>query len=88
MCGNINALRSDEVFDLAPGETKELKGWVYLEPFKEPGVYKVVFLYANRPSLEWKGIPLGEHDKMAMWFIRLSTKATLSSNELVFTVGS
>jgi hypothetical protein len=86
MCGNINALRPEEVFDLARGETKELKDWISLEPFKMPGVYRVVFLYANRPLLEWKGIPLGEHDRTAMGLIRRSTEATLSSNELVFSV--
>lgn len=86
MCGNINSLKPDELFYLAPGETKELKGWASLEPFGEPGVYRVVYLYANRPALEWKGIPLGEHDESTMWFVRRSTQCTLSSNELVFSV--
>jgi hypothetical protein len=86
MCGNINALRPKEVFDLARGETKELKDWISLAPFKMRGVYRVVFLYANRLLLEWKAIPLGEHDRTAMGLIRRSTEATLLSNELVFSV--
>jgi hypothetical protein len=88
MCGNINPLESHEVFALLPGETKKLSTWGALAPFNEPGAYKVVFLYANRPSLEWKGIPLGEHNKVTMWLVRLSTSVTLSSNELLFTVSN
>ena len=83
-CGNVNALESDEVFRLGPGETKELKEW--LPPFVKPGSYRVKFLYANRPSMEWKGLALGVHHPGAMWRIRHSTECTLTSNELPFTI--
>ena len=85
-CGNMNPLQADEVFDLAPGASKELTGWVYLEPFARPGQYRVVFLYANRPSLTWKGGALGHDDPAAMKRVRISTPCSLVSNEVVFTI--
>ena len=83
-CGNINALGWGEVFRLGPGESKELKEW--LPPFRKPGSYRVTFLYANRPSIEWKGMVLGMHNPAAMWRVRHSTESTLASNEVTFTV--
>ena len=83
-CGNVNALGWDEVFRIAPGESKELKEW--LPPFRKPGSYRVKFLYANRPSIEWKGIVMGMHNPAAMLRVRHSTEATLASNEVTFTV--
>ena len=85
-CGNINRLKAEEVFTLAPGESKELKNWIYLEPFAKAGKYKVVFLYANRPTLKWSGIPLGEHDAKAMGRVKNSTECSLVSNEVSFTI--
>ena len=83
-CGNINSLDWDEVFRLAPGETKEMKVW--LPRFKAPGQYRVQFFYENRPGMEWGGIELGIHNPIAMWRVKNSTACSLSSNELFFTV--
>ncbi|HSK72527.1 MAG TPA: hypothetical protein VK892_12560 [Pyrinomonadaceae bacterium] len=85
-CGLMNALKSDEVFWLASGETKELQNWVYLPPFEEPGVYRVAFLYANRPSLKWRNESSLQHNQVAFWRAKHSTETTIVSNELVFTV--
>lgn len=85
-CGNINPLKADEVFVLAPGESKELKNWIYLEPFAKAGKYNVVFLYANRPTLKWSGLPLGEHDAKAMERVKNSTECSLVSNEVSLTI--
>ena len=84
MCGNINALKWDEVFRLAPGETKELAE--YMPAFRKPGNYRVRVLYANRPWMKWLGIELGTHDPIAMWRVKHSTETTVISNEVFFTV--
>ena len=83
-CGNMNALEWDEVFRLTPGETKEIEYWS--PPLMEPGVYRVAFLYANRPSVRWEGMSFGFHNPLAMWRVRHSTECTLVSHEIVFTV--
>ncbi len=83
-CGNINTLKWDDVFRLAPGETKEMKTW--LPRFKAPGQYRVQIFYANRPWMKWSGIELGTPNPIAMWRVKNSTECSLSSNELFFTV--
>lgn len=83
--GNINALRPDEVFTLAPGESETFRTYVWTT-FSKPGKYRVQYEYENRPSMEWGGIVLGEHDGGAMQRIRASTACKLTSNEVVFTV--
>ncbi len=65
-CGNINALRRGEVFRLAPGETRELGPWIHLPGLRTPGTAKAVMHYSNVPDLEWRGIPLGSHDRAEM----------------------
>ena len=84
-CGNLNSLRPEEVFTLAPGETKELTELPINHQFR-PGTHRVMFLYANKPTLGWRGIPLGEHDPQAMERVRGSSACTLSSNEVVLNV--
>lgn len=87
-CGNVRGLSSGEVFRLEPGGTKELGEWAaWLPTFREPGVYRVAFLYANRPSMDWQeGGGVGFHHPLEMWRVRRSTEAAAVSNELVFTV--
>lgn len=85
-CGNINSLKSDEVFSLAPGESKALGDWIGSPQLTEPGTYRVVFYYANDPGLKWQGIPLGQHDPDAMRRIEESDRCRLVSNELKLTV--
>jgi hypothetical protein len=85
-CGNINPLRSEEVFVLKQDESRELGQWVSLPAFRVPGVYDVQLKYENRPSLEWSGLPLGPHDADAMRRVRDSTPCVLESNVLTFRV--
>jgi hypothetical protein len=85
-CGNINALKNDEVFTLEPGKKKDLAEWVGQPSLPEPGTYKVVFYYANEPGQKWKGVPLGEHDAGAMARVQNSTPCRLKSNEVTITV--
>ena len=84
-CGNINALRPDEIFTIAPGETETFRTNVWAV-FSKPGKYRVRYVYENRPSMEWKGIVLGQHDEEAMRRVRESTSCKLISNEVVFIV--
>ena len=83
-CGNINSLKWDEVFRLAPGETREMKVW--LPVFRKPGAYRIKFFYTNQPWKKWSGIELGTHNPIAMWRVKHSTECSLISNEVVFTV--
>jgi hypothetical protein len=85
-CGNINALKSSEVFTLDPGKSKDLSDWIGAPQLAEPGTYSVVFYYANGPGLKWQGVPLGRHDPGAMKQVEKSHKCLLISNELKLTV--
>jgi hypothetical protein len=85
-CGNVNALKGDEVFTLAPGTSKDLPDWIGSPQLTEPGTYSVVFYYANDPGLKWQGVPLGRHDPDAMKQVKKSHKCLLISNELKLTV--
>jgi len=84
-CGNINALRPDEIFSIAPGESATFRTNVPAV-FSKPGKYRVRYMYENRPLMEWKGIVLGQHDEGAMRRVRESTACKLTSDELVFIV--
>lgn len=85
LCGNINALRPDEVFTLAPGESETFRTPVWAV-FSKPGKYRVRYEYENRPLMEWGGIVLGEHSEAAMRRVRESTACKLTSDEVIFTV--
>jgi hypothetical protein len=85
-CGNINALKKDEIFTLEPGRKKDLAEWVGQPALPAPGTYKVVFYYANEPGRKWEGVPLGEHDAGAMARVQKSTSCRLKSNEVTITV--
>jgi hypothetical protein len=85
-CGMMNSIKSDEVFQMNSGETREVKHWTFLPPFKEPGVYRVAYLYANRPSLKWHNESSMQHNAIAFWKAKHSTETNIVSNEIVFTV--
>ena len=84
-CGNINALRREEVFTLAPGQSENLPMSVWAV-FSKPGKYRVRFEYENRPLMEWGGIVLGQHYEGTMLRVRESTACKLTSNEVIFVV--
>ena len=85
-CGNINALKADEVFTLKPGESKVIDRGVGIPPFPGPGKYRIKFFYSNIPDIKWSGVPLGKHDPQAASKIPGSTPCKLISNELIVTV--
>jgi hypothetical protein len=85
-CGLMNPLKADEVFRLEPGESRELESWAYLSPFEAPGIYRVAFLYANRPSMKWRNEDSFQSDSV-LSLVKQSTEITTVSNEIVFTVG-
>ncbi|HQU84259.1 MAG TPA: hypothetical protein PKY59_14075 [Pyrinomonadaceae bacterium] len=85
-CAFMNNIRSDEVFWLASGEKREMKNWTYLPPFEKKGTYRVVFLYANRPSLKWRNEYSLRHSRIALWRAKHSTETTIVSNEIIFNV--
>jgi hypothetical protein len=85
-CGNVNALRPEEVFTLKPGESRKLAGWIGTPQLPGPGKYRVMFIYHNRPEMQWDGIPLGRHDPDAMARVRRSTPVLLQSNVVEVTV--
>jgi len=87
-CGNINALKPDEVFDLAPGATVALAEWIPPLCLNGPGTHQVQLTYRNDPTVEMKGIPLGEHDPGALERMRRSTPCDLKSNTALVTVRS
>jgi hypothetical protein len=84
-CGNINRLREEEVFDLAPGKEVKLSVWIG-RPHLQPGKHKIVMRYFNLPDHKWKGLPLGEHDKKAMQRVKNSLKVFLQSNPVEIVV--
>ena len=85
-CGNINALKSSEVFTLAPGKSKDLTDWIGSPQLTETGTYSVVFYYANDPGLKWQGVPLGHARPRRHEAGGKSHKCLLTSNELKLTV--
>ena len=85
-CGNINALRPEEVFDLESGDERILGPWVPDVRVTQTGKYRLRLKYENDPALEWSGIPLGEHDPNAMERIQKSTACVTVSNEVLVEV--
>lgn len=85
-CGNINSLKPDEVFTLAPGESRELKGWIGVPYLSGPGRYRVSLRYTNEPQREWSGVPLDEHDPKAWEAVRRSTPVSVVSNTVEVVV--
>jgi hypothetical protein len=85
-CGNINCLKKEEVFVLAPGQSKKFAEWIGHLELTGPGTFRVVFCYANEPGLEWDGVPLGRHDPDAMRQVQKSHRCFLVSNELRLVV--
>ncbi len=91
-CGNVNTLKAQEIFDLAPGSTHLLpngsfdEAWFQTVAKRPAGTYRIVFYYQNDPARRWSGIPLGQQDPDAIKRSQASTPCFLVSNELVITV--
>lgn len=80
-CGNLDPVRKDAVFTLAPGESREIGVGV---PIPGPGRYRMVVYYRNIPKMKWHGVILGEVPGV-MKRIQNSTACDLFSNELMIT---
>jgi hypothetical protein len=85
-CGNINAVKSSDVFTLRPGERRILDEWTGHPRFEHPGRYRIRFYYHNIPDLQIRGIPLGKHDAGALRRIQQSHACELISEEIIVEV--
>lgn len=86
-CGNVNAIKADEVFSLKPGEERRFEqGWWGAPRRLAPGKYRAVLIYENVPSKDCGGLAMGEHSEQALADIKRSTPCKLRSNELLFTI--
>jgi hypothetical protein len=85
-CGNINALKLEEVFILKPGESRRLCDWVGVPQLTGPGRYRVAVRYTNDPDQSWSGLPLGEHEGAALQEVRGSAKVSAVSNSVEIVV--
>jgi hypothetical protein len=79
-CGNINSLKPAEVVQLEPGKRIELDGWLGRPSLAEVGKHRVSVELDHQPNLEWRGLPLGQHDAAAMARIRASRPFKATSN--------
>ena len=87
-CGNRNALRAEEVFELLPGQSRALGGWIPQVLLDTPGTYRVRFHYVNVPGFNWTGGPLGSDDEVAMSRVRGSAPCDLVSNAVEVRIRS
>ena len=85
-CGNINALKADEVVDLKAGESMDVGDYLYGLDFPKAGKYVVIFYYKNEPGMKWLGLPLAEHDAKAMVRVKGSTAVVGHSEAMVVEV--
>lgn len=86
MCGNINALKAQEVQTLEPGERLKLDGWIGGPSIDRPGTYTVSLELRHIPDMNWSGIPIGDHDSGALQRIRESRPFTAKSNSIEVVV--
>jgi len=85
-CGNINAVKMEEVFTLQPGQSRQLCDWVGVPHVSGPGSYLVAVRYSNRPDQPWVGLPLEAHDPAAMEAISGSTPVSIVSNTVEIVI--
>jgi hypothetical protein len=45
-----------------------------------------MFYYENRPEIDWKGLPLGDHDEDAMAAVVDSHAVSLASDEVIVEI--
>jgi len=77
-CGNLNAIRLEEMVTLAPGEKCALNQW-FGQPYLPPaGTYRVVLHYDNDPTMEFEGLS-GSHTADAQRQLRRSTPLSVTS---------
>jgi hypothetical protein len=79
-CGNINALRPDEIFTLRPGERHDLGDW-FGSPDVPPDTYVVRAIYENDPRREMRRT-LERNDEALLARIRATTACRVASNAI------
>ena len=84
ICGNLNAIRREEVFELLPGQERTFnRGLPDWYPYKKGHRYRVTFKYENRPEIgRPDGIILGRDDAEAIRLLGLSAPCKLVSNTI------
>lgn len=86
-CGNINALTAAEIVTLGPGEKMDFHGWGISSPsLPGAGKHQLKVEMQHDPDLQWKGIPLGEHEPAAMDAVRRLNAYKLVSNTIEIEV--
>jgi len=76
-----SALISEDIFELAPGQSRQFELRFPTEYEYKPGKYQVRLTYENRPSL-LGGEPGGQDDPEAVKRLRSSTPCKVTSNAL------
>jgi hypothetical protein len=79
-CGNMNALRPEEIFTLRPGERHDLGDWLG-SPHLPPDTYVVQAIYENDPK-HAMGRALGRNDDTLVTRIRATTACRVASNAI------
>lgn len=83
---NVNPFSIDEIFELAPGETRRLSDWISPPILRRPGRFRIVMYYRNDPEAEMQGRSFDEHDPAALALVRVTTRCALRSNEVTIEI--
>ena len=83
-CGNVNGLWRDQIVTLYPGQSVTLSSWCNLGVIDEPGEYRAVMYYWNRP--DFGPTAIHSYHESVLPHIRASTPLELVSNEVVVRV--
>jgi hypothetical protein len=86
-CGNIDRLMRSELVTLEAGDRIHLSRAIGWPELSKPGKQMVSLELENVPGLVWRGIPLGEHDPVAMEMVRNSMPFKVVSNVVEIEVG-
>jgi hypothetical protein len=86
MCGNVNALKVDEVFTLRLGQRHRLSNWIGGPLLPSSGEARVAVRYLNDPARPFVGVSLGPPNEAAARAIRGSTPIDLVSNQVTVNV--
>jgi hypothetical protein len=83
----INSVGPEDVFELLPGEQRELASSLLLLTLTPPGTYRCRLQYRNDPEMQWRGIITPAKDsERSFALIRNTAKVKLVSNEIVLEV--
>ena len=83
-CGNMNAIRAEEIFVLKPGESKRINVDLASRAGYPEGKYRATLEYWNEPKRKRTG--LAQEDSKVIKSIEKSTPCKVVSNEIMVTV--